>query len=142
MKRLQPLFLSFALLLTVLFAGRQQVSAQSRVQAVKVSFLSDRLSLTPAQAEKFWPIYNQCSEERRSLRQRYMGGSRNASADSEDAMRQIDDNMEYKEQELSLQKRCNEAYLKVISPQQVASLMTAERDFRAMLLKKIKEGGN
>ncbi len=142
MKKLQPLAFSFALLLTFLFAGKQQSFAQAnRVQAIKVSFLSERLSLTPTQAEKFWPLYNQCSDERRSLRQRYMGGARSASADSEEAMRQIDDNMEYKEQELSLQKRCNDAYLKVISPQQVASLMSAERDFRAMLLKQIKEGG-
>ncbi len=142
MKKLQLLAFSFALLLTVLFAGNTESFAQTgRVQAIKVSFLSERLSLTPTQAEKFWPIYNQCSDERRNLRQRYMGGARSTSADSEEAMRQIDDNMEYKEQELSLQKRCNDAYLKVISPQQVASLMTAERDFRAMLLKQIKEGG-
>ena len=142
MKRLQRFFLTFSLLLGCLFAGKTQLLAQTgRVQAIKVSFLSDRLSLTPAQAEKFWPVYNQCSDERRSLRQRYRDASHNASSDPEVAMRQIDDNMEYKEQELAMQKRCNDAYLKVISPQQVASLMAAERDFRAMLLKQIKEGG-
>ena len=142
MKRLQHLFLSLALLLTMVFAGTLKSSAQTgRVRAIKISFLSERLSLTPTQAEKFWPIYNQCSDERRSLRQRYMGSARSTSGDSEEAMRQIDENMEYKEQELAMQKRCNDAYLKVISPQQVASLMAAERDFRAMLLKQIKEGG-
>ncbi len=139
MKLLKRFFFSFTLLLV--FAGKQAAFAQgSRVQAVKVSYLSDRLSLTPDQAEKFWPIYNQCSGERRTLRQHYGSSSVRTAQDPEEAMRQIDENIEYKQQELVLQKRCNEAYLKVLSPQQVASLMTAERDFRAMLLKKIKEG--
>jgi hypothetical protein len=142
MKQLQYLFFSFSLLAALLFAGGSQTFAQTgRVKAIKVSFLSERLALTPAQAEKFWPIYNQCSEERRSLRQPYKDAARSASQDTEEAMRQIDNNMEYKEKELALQKRCNDSYLKVISPQQVASLMAAERDFRAMLLKQIKEGG-
>ena len=47
--------------------AQQKESHEARMEKYrteKVSFLSTRLDLTPAEAEKFWPIYNQMDKER------------------------------------------------------------------------------
>lgn len=41
-----------------------------RIKALKVSFLTEELELTPAEAEKFWPIYNIYDAKMNSLRDR------------------------------------------------------------------------
>ncbi len=131
----------FTTLLIIFFSlgALAQGTDKSRVQAIKTSFIADRLKLTPTQAEQFWPMYNRCQAERKTLKQSYGGPSARAGQDPEDAMRFLDDNMEYKQRDLGIQKRCNEDYLKVLSPQQTAALVEAERDFRKMLLDELRE---
>lgn len=131
----------FTLLFLTLFsfAAGAQGNDKSRVQAIKTSFIADRLKLTPSQAEQFWPMYNRCQAERRNLKQSYGGAKVRPGQDPEDAMRFLDDNMEYKQRDLAIQKRCNDDYLKVLSPQQTAALVEAERDFRKMLLDELRE---
>jgi Spy/CpxP family protein refolding chaperone len=131
------------LLFIILIALSASFSADAqgggRVQAVKMGYLSDRLKLSPEQADRFWPMYNRCSAERRSLRQAYGAGAAHNADDADEAMKQIDGNIEYQERELALRKRCKEEYLKVLSPQQVANLFDAERDFKKMLVDQLRE---
>lgn len=128
------------LLLTLFAVGAQaQNGGKGRVQAIKTSFIADRLKLTPTQAEQFWPVYNRCQAERKTLKQSFGGPNSRAGQDPEEAMRFLDGNMEYKQRDLAIQKRCNDEYLKVLSPQQAASLVEAERDFRKMLLDELRE---
>ncbi len=134
---MKPLFTTLLLALFSFAAGAQGTD-KGRVQAIKTSFIADRLKLTPSQAEQFWPMYNRCQSERRTLKQSY-GGSGARAQDPEDAMRFLDNNMEYKQRDLAIQKRCNDDYLKVLSPQQTAALVEAERDFRKMLLDELRE---
>lgn len=41
---------------------------RQKIEAMKVAFITEQLSLTPAEAEKFWPVYNQFSDNMRSMR--------------------------------------------------------------------------
>lgn len=135
---MKPLF-TFLFVSLFATAALAQGTDKSRVQAIRTSFIADRLKLTPTQAEQFWPMYNRCLAERKNLKQSYGGGNTRAGQDPEEAMRFLDDNMEYKKRDLAVQKRCNEDYLKVLSPQQTAALVEAERDFRKMLLDELRE---
>ncbi len=138
MKRFFVLLLLSA---TTLAAHAQQGEGRgSRVQAVKVGYLSERLKLSPEQAERFWPVYNRCSEERRNLRHSYQGAA--APGNRDEAMRQLDGNMEFQEKDLAVRKRCQDEYLKVLSPQQVATLVDAERDFKKMLVDQMRDRRN
>jgi len=38
-----------------------------RIKALRVAFLSDRLDLTPEEAQKFWPVFNQYDEKQFQL---------------------------------------------------------------------------
>ncbi|HEA30614.1 MAG TPA: hypothetical protein ENH91_11565, partial [Leeuwenhoekiella sp.] len=46
----------------------QDGDKHERIKALKVSFITDKLELTPTQAEKFWPIYNTYDSQIHDLR--------------------------------------------------------------------------
>ncbi|MGO4913626.1 hypothetical protein [Leeuwenhoekiella sp. W20_SRS_FM14] len=52
------------------FATFAQNDRHDRIKALKVSFLTEELELTPAEAEKFWPIYNIYDKKMDDLRNR------------------------------------------------------------------------
>ena len=35
----------------------------NRLEALKIAYITKRLDLSPEEAQKFWPIYNQYAEE-------------------------------------------------------------------------------
>ncbi|RYD51733.1 MAG: hypothetical protein EOP52_06005 [Sphingobacteriales bacterium] len=132
------LFIATLLTLLIGFSASAQGPDKSRVQAIRTSFIADRIHLTPQQAEQFWPVYNRCQTERRAIRHSYLDDNK-PGQDREEAQRFLDNNMEYKQKDLAVQKRCNDDYLKVLSPQQAAQLVEAERDFRKMLLDELRD---
>lgn len=42
---------------------------RERLELFKIQFITKKLNLTPAEAEKFWPVYNEQKEASRSLMQ-------------------------------------------------------------------------
>src|SRR5258706_12571256 len=48
--------------------AQQDSRAQERIKNLRIAYLSDKLELTPDQAEKFWPVYRQFVLERAKLR--------------------------------------------------------------------------
>lgn len=66
------------LIFTFLLFNRQSLFAQSekdKVEALRIAFISKRVELTTAEAEKFWPVYNEYNDKlkaiKRNLRQSY-----------------------------------------------------------------------
>jgi hypothetical protein len=46
----------------------QEQSDNEKLTAYKIAFFTQRLDLTPAEAEKFWPVYNDYSARKPSCR--------------------------------------------------------------------------
>src|SRR5579863_5444415 len=42
-----------------------------RIEALRIAFISEKLNLTPAEAEKFWPVYNAYKKDLDALRKNY-----------------------------------------------------------------------
>lgn len=55
MKKLITLFILFILSINLIQAQQMQ---RQRIYALKTSYITNTLNLTPKEAEKFWPIYN------------------------------------------------------------------------------------
>lgn len=84
---MKQLLILFSFTLTVLFANAQQrpmhrqgtmppppmerMSKEHRAQleSFKIQFITKKLDLTPAEAEKFWPVYNEQKEASRKVMQ-------------------------------------------------------------------------
>ncbi len=62
-------------------------------------------------------------------------------ADADDAVSRqfIDDNLDYQQQVIEIKRKYNDRFLKVISPQQLADLFKAEREFKQILMKRLEQ---
>lgn len=112
-----------------------------RIEALKVGYITEQLNLDSKQAKGFWPVYNSYENERRALRKSFYEKYKdeNPTADRRAARDYIEANLDYQEQDLDIKKTYKEKLLKVITPEQLAALYKAERGFKQMLIKELRE---
>jgi hypothetical protein len=133
------LIITIALFSTQSFA---QGDGSGRVRAMRVNFITEKMHLPPDQNTKFWSVYTRYMDERSALRKTYLKqfmSNKNENLTKYQAYRRVDDNIEYKEKDLQLSKKYKDELLQVISPQQLVELYDAERDFKKMLIEKLKD---
>lgn len=137
-------FLNFAV------SGQDKESHEARMEkyrAEKVSFLTTRLDFTPAEAEKFWPIYNQMEKERweaQKLRRDLENKVREAeeSLSDNDVIKLTREYSGSLQQEGALLTSYNEKLLKVLPPKKVLKLYKTENEFRMYMIKKYRDNQN
>lgn len=125
-------------------AVRAQDEAQNpgleRIRAAQIAYLSKELDLSPEEAQKFWPVYNQYSKEVETLiaeRKRTMKDLRQ-NPDPADPTAQATQDLKYQQRMLDIKTRYKDQFVKVLPAQKVNTLYRAERDFRQALLREYK----
>jgi len=135
------LFISF--LGTGLYA--QDPRAKEKIESARIGFITERLGLTPEQAERFWPLYHEYRQRNQDASGKYRQFKAGIDPDGlsdEESSRLVELELEVKQQRLDLEKEYSRKMLDVISTQQVASLREAERDFRGILLRRLQQARN
>ena len=132
------LLVALLLISSISFAQNRKLE---RVQALKVAFITDKISLTPQQAERFWPIYHKYEDDVRNLRRSYLrqNEAKTKGFSREQAQRYIDDNLDYQEAVIGLKRKYKDELLKAISPTQLTQLYAAEHEFKQLLIQKLRE---
>lgn len=111
-----------------------------RIRAIKVAYITDKLQLTSEQSARFWPVYNRFEEDRMDIVRAYKKDKKlGESTTEEDPMRSVDNDIAMQERMLDLRKKYKDEFLKVISAQQLATLIESEREFKKLLLQQMKE---
>lgn len=131
-----------ACILILPYTGLGQTDINDKIESRKIALITQKLDLTPDQAEKFWPIYKQFSAERRGLIQDFSTKRRafDANSASDEEMKEmIDMGLKVKERQLGLERDYSERMRAVISDRQLLNLRRAEEDFKQMLLKRVRE---
>lgn len=129
-KMFSRLFLVCALLFTV---SVQHVNAQrnEQIRKLKVDFVTEQMSLTQQQTQKFLPLFNKYLDEllvpKRAIRE--MEKSPNPSAQA-DERKKIDGKI------AEITERYKGDFLKIITPQQYAAMQKAEREFFKKVLSR------
>ncbi len=139
MKRL--LLTSLMLLLTTI-SQAQNDEARQKIESAKIAMISERLGLTPDDAQKFWPIYNEYSQKRRENHQEFAQARRKfnpETATEQETQEMLKLGREVKERQLKLEGEYSQRMLKVINSKQLMSLQNAERDFKRMLLDRLDQ---
>ena len=143
----------FLLGILLLFTG-QVIKAQNdhddhqerwkRIRSEKVSFLTDKLNLTPTEAQKFWPVYNQLEDKRweaqksrRNLEQKVQEAEESLS--DKEVIQLTRDYAGNMQKEADLMVKYNEEFLKILPPQKVLKLYQAENEFRMYMIKKYRD---
>jgi hypothetical protein len=115
----------------------QNENAKDKIKAARIGLITQRLALTPEQAEKFWPIYNEFTQKRAELMKQYKDAEKNVNPNNPDPKQQqalVDLGLKVKQDELSLEKEYSGRLMSVITAQQMLNLRQAERDFRNIII--------
>jgi hypothetical protein len=114
----------YLLIFFVLLGSLSQIKAQDgeKIQSLKIAFITQKLQLTPSEAEKFWPIYNEYDNEVHGL--------------------QLDNNdpnpLGKEEKLLNIRKKYLSSFEKILGPDKTNRLFNAERDFRGILIRRLQ----
>ena len=148
---MKKLVLIVLLISTGLFAQRPngqngQRPNHDKIKALKTAHITEQLDLTPAEAEKFWPVYNNFDKKLRMLKQPDKGNLYNklrnegidALTDGE-ALVVIDRMLVKRTGELEYRKQLVIDLKKIIPPKKIIKLQRAEESFKRMLLDRLKK---
>jgi predicted phage-related endonuclease len=114
-----------------------------RIESARIALITERLELTPEQAEKFWPLYREYTERRQELRKEFLSARSEIKRDhqmtEEESKKLIDKGLELKEKQLTLDRDYADKFSLVITSRQILQLRKAEDDFRQMLLERLEK---
>ncbi len=120
----------------------QDPQVQEKIKNLRIAYISDKLSLTPDQAEKFWPVYREFSDQRKGIRQEMIQARKQIKTDNPDPAKQeelVKLGLTLKQRELDLEKKYSERLMRVITAQQMLNLRKAEGDFQRIILEQVQQ---
>lgn len=139
---------SLLFLAATLSLSSQERQDWDKIKSLKIAFITERLNLTPKEAQSFWPIYNEHQSKRESLfrEERFEIGSeiKNLDALSDAKAVELLARMQRLEEEkYKVEKSYIEKISKTISAKKTILLMRSEEDFKRQLIKQYrqKKGG-
>ena len=97
----------------------------SRLEALKIAYLTKKLNLTPDEAQRFWPIYNNYSGE---IQEAKNNQRKNKNPE-----------LETEEKILSIRKKYNSEFSRAISADKVNTFFKSEKDFGNYVQKELTE---
>ena len=112
---------------------------RERIEVQKIAFITKQLDLTPKEAQKFWPVYNQFSDARKQLHKQHKENRKDIDNLSDSEIEQVIDNHIILDQkELDIKKKYHAEFKKVLSNKKIAKLYHSEDQFKRELLKRIR----
>jgi hypothetical protein len=115
--------------------GQIDPKAKDKINAARVAYITERLGLTPEEAEKFWPVYREFVQKRQELKKEFRLAKKSGTEES----KLIELDLKIKQQELDLEKDYSGRLQKIVSAQKLITLRQAEGDFRRMLIRQIQQ---
>ena len=127
MKRILTILLLVFTSMNLLFAQAEERELRNggKIEALKIAYLTNKLALSPEEAQKFWPVYNKYMDEIRKTRL--------------DARENKQQEIVTDEKILAIRKKYNTEFGKVLSSEKVNAFFKAEKEFGTYLQKEIME---
>ena len=137
-------FFMIAGLITSFFdvtAQDDQSGIASKIYARKIAFFTEKLALTPEEAEKFWPVYNEyttkkndINKERNDLMKYYLRNEKNLTEKETAGI--LDRFIGYQEAETTLMETYTEKFRKFLPESKVIKIYITEVEFKRELLQE------
>lgn len=135
-------------IILLVFLATLGMNAQERkfekIKAHKTAYITEKVDLTPTQAEKFWPIYNKFEAEVMELRKSErsdLEATKNKNIDNlsdSEANAILAKHSQIREQLAQKLQQLIGALKGVITPQQTIKLLRAEEEFKKRLLRRYR----
>jgi hypothetical protein len=101
--------------------GQQNPKRMEKIKALYVAFITQQLSLTPDEAQKFWPVHGQYDAELRATK----GG--------------VSDELEKQQAALNVKKKYQASFSKILGADRCNTFYKKDAEFRKRLVDKLKE---
>jgi len=118
---------------------------QAKIQTERVTFYNTYLELTPAESDKFWPLYNEFAQKQKELKKNHqksikaLRGKTYSQLTKEESNELISSDQTLKQSLLDLEKEYSTKFQTAINIQKVAKLKEAEMQFKKAIIKKARE---
>ncbi len=110
-----------------------------RVRAARVAYITERLGLTAEQSEKFWALQRQFEADKTTVRQKHTYTRSFDQLTDAEAEEAIMARFAMEEELIALKKKYYQKLKEVVPPRTIARLPRAEREFKQMIIKQIRE---
>lgn len=101
-----------------------------KIEALRIAFISQQLNLTPQEAQKFWPVYNQFRGDMKTLHQNFKLES--------NPQLTAEQQLDLEQKKLDLKKKYKGQFEGVLGKDKVNHLYNLEKEFQGKL-KDIRE---
>lgn len=123
--------------------GMNRGDRKEQIESMKIAFITRKLDLTPDEAKRFWPVFNQYTDELQGLRKDRRDRNRDAREDFEklndkEVEKLVDEEIIFRQQELDITKKYHAQFKSVLPVKKVARLYQAQEEFKRELLERIK----
>jgi Spy/CpxP family protein refolding chaperone len=119
---------------------------REKMESMKIAFLTQKLDLTPDEAQKFWPVYNEFQKKREELRKKRREETKSEKGNLDSLSDKqieafVDGEMSFRQKNLDLEKEYHGKFKSVLPIRKVAKLYRAEDMFAHHLLQQISDRG-
>lgn len=123
--------------------GKQPGNRHANIEAQRVAFITQELMLTPAEAQVFWPVYNEYDAKRHELKKSFKNSDDLHKAEIEnltekEANQALDNQIIAAEKLLDLRKEYHAKFKAVLPAVKVLKLYDAEREFQRVLIDRLR----
>jgi len=94
-----------------------------KIQAMEMAFITKELNLSPEEAQKFWPVFNQYRNELRSI----------------SAEKKMNDHLEKQQKMLDVRKKYREDFSKVMNQDRANRVFGAEDEFKSLVRREFQK---
>lgn len=125
------IYLATLIMLSASFVEAQPLKADQekkladlrKIQAMEMAFITKELNLSPDEAQKFWPVFNQYRNEIKSVAKDNRGN----------------DQLEKQQRMLDLRKKYREDFTRVISQDRANKVFGAEDEFKTLVRREFQK---
>lgn len=110
---------------------------ENKIETLKREYLTKNLELTPQESEKFFPLYREYEIKKKNLRKSLRHDLKGAEHDASQAS--MDKIMHQEQEILDVQKEYVQKFRQFLPEQKVLKLLSVEKEFKKMLLEKLKD---
>lgn len=124
--------------------GREKM--RSRIEAQKISYITQKLDLSPKEAQAFWPVYNELEKKKQDNRHKTKSLFKRLYLEKdsipEAELSKISDQLiDLRLEDAQLEKKYHIEFKKILPAKKILDLYHTEKQFQGMLLRQIKEKG-
>jgi hypothetical protein len=135
------------LFMTLAVFSQRKGPDHDKVRTYKIAYITEKLELTPEEAQQFWPVYNEMSAEiekyRKETRRDMMKAVKEAGGVDQvsetESWKIVKKNIEIQKKMIAMEESMLNKLRKVLPNKKILKLQIAEREFKKVLFEKLRE---